>query len=644
MSTSAILPKNPIATQLYPIPEAPLTINDLIGGPNEADASLNQDFHRRMNALDQARQLEQVPIVGVCGTVNSGKSTIVAGFLSENGSARVLIGELDSEGTHRFVFWLPAAWRTNGLGDVVGEMIRTTTGTNPEELAEDPAEAARQYNATKDRTHEFNIPLIAYDPRLDDSGIAFLDCPDVQRSLDEGSDKLTADLRLERLGSIAPMCSAFVVVASMQQKESEIMGRVFTTLKAAATEASYYFVLNMTRTAEVETYLPEATRTLDKWGMTAKVRRIYLSPTIRPETPDARVTPVVTSMDAERARLESLSSELDPAELQRLHRLSCVSHLKNLLDEVAVQVRRRHVEDLQLVHDARQRLCAFLSQKLIDADGNPRALEFTEAARQMAESIQRTAPIGIRIAQAPGRWLRELTSKWTRRDGTDKELERFAQIEQTDFSKFLLGSRFLRPEVTARELDVVWKQAFDAVLAQGKEQRIDPHELDEITQRMWDELPIGKKIALFRNVIIATSAIAVAGLLLPFDGGLSLILVAKAHVVLGGAEILAMLVGGPLLATLMSSKEAGKLVAKFEQECARPQIDALYAGLADGLGIPRELDGLPKLQSRSKVCHEFKPSSIHTLPDKIGILGHPLIGLDEVAWENMVTTLTSEAS
>ena len=348
-------------------------------------------------------------------------------------------------------------------------------------------------------------------------------------------------------------------------------------------------------------------------------------------------------MDEKRAKMEGLAKELDPADLQRRHRLSSANHLKELLDAVAEQVRNRYEENLELVHAARERVCGFLSQKLIDADGNPRALEFTEAARQIAESIQRTAPLGIRIAQAPGKWLRELTSKWKKRAATDKEMERFAQINQSDFAQFLNGSRFLRPEVKPQELDAVWKQAFDAVIAHGKKHRIEPNELDEMTRRMWDEVPFSKKIAYFRNVVIATSAIAAAGLLLPFDGGASLILVSKVHLVLGGAEILAMLVGGPLLAVIMSSKEASKLVAKFEKEFARPQIDALYAGLADGLGIPRMLGEKPQLRTKGELRHECEVSNLHPLPAKIHVLRDSLICLNEHAWNEMTVTLTSEA-
>jgi hypothetical protein len=193
-------------------------------------------------------------------------------------------------------------------------------------------------------------------------------------------------------------------------------------------------------------------------------------------------------------------------------------------------------------------------------------------------------------------------------------------------------------------LDDVWKQAFNAVIAHGKNRSIDQIELDAMTQRMWNEVPFGEKIAFFRNVVIATSAIAAAGLLLPFDGGASLILVSKAHMVLGGAEILAMLVGGPLMGIIMASGKAGELVAKFEQEYARPQIDALYAGLADGLGIPRLLADKPQLRKNGKICHECNPSDLQLLPVKIHVLTDPLICIDEEAWNKMTTTLTSEES
>ena len=628
---------------VYPHGREGLSVASLVAAcdavPDEANSALPEgSFSRalqaRADAVKRAAKLEQVPIVGVCGTVNSGKSTLVAGFLSEDGRRRVLVGELDAEGTHRFVFWLPASWRKNGLDGVVADMVRSATGIEPEDLAEDPAAAAVQYNAARDRVHGFYVPLLAYDERLDEAGIAFLDCADIQRSLDEATEEFTAVLRLERLKTIAPMCSAFVVVASMEQKGSEVVGKLFEAITTSVSEALLYFVLNKTKTDEVAKFLPEAIRTLDRWGMSAKVRRNYLSPFIHTDDPHARVSPVVTSMDDNRSRLEDLGKELDPAELQRQHRKSCVAHLKSLLEEVGDRTSQKYQEDRKLVVDARNRVCEFLAQKLIDSEGNPRALEFNEAARQMAESIQRTAPLGIRIAQAPGKWLRERFPKLMRRDASGAERESFARIKLTDFSGFTLGSRFLRPEVKAKALDKVWKQASDAVIAEGRNITLDPQEMDEMTRRMWKEIPPQKKLGLLINVAAAAAVIAVAGFLLPLDGG--------AFLALGGKEIVGTLLGGPLAGLLSYGPEAHKLVTKFERECARPQLDSLYAGLADGLGIPRDLDGLPKLKRNGKVCHEFQESKLATLPDLIGVLGHPLICLDETAWKEMMNTFTAE--
>ena len=77
-------------------------------------------------ALEQARVLSTAPacpIVAVLGMLNAGKSSLVATFLSSGGMdttrrpddyrSRVLIGAANSEGTHRFVLWLPESWKTH---------------------------------------------------------------------------------------------------------------------------------------------------------------------------------------------------------------------------------------------------------------------------------------------------------------------------------------------------------------------------------------------------------------------------------------------------------------------------------------------------------------------------------------------------
>jgi len=63
--------------------------------------------------LHTAEQLVDWPTVAVAGMLNSGKTSLVATFLSPPGRARTLRGNSNDQGTHRFVLWLPKAWQSD---------------------------------------------------------------------------------------------------------------------------------------------------------------------------------------------------------------------------------------------------------------------------------------------------------------------------------------------------------------------------------------------------------------------------------------------------------------------------------------------------------------------------------------------------
>ena len=66
--------------------------------------------------LYTASQLVDWPTVAIAGMLNSGKTSLVATFLSEQGRARTLRGANNDQGTHRFVLWLPSACGCAGRG------------------------------------------------------------------------------------------------------------------------------------------------------------------------------------------------------------------------------------------------------------------------------------------------------------------------------------------------------------------------------------------------------------------------------------------------------------------------------------------------------------------------------------------------
>ena len=651
MSIKTDIQDRQVATEVYPIAGTAMVVRELMAACDAAvddgqaippEGGFSQAFKARLESIQQAARLERTPIVGVCGTLNSGKSTVVAGFLSEAGSRRVLVGQLAKEGTHRFVFWLPESWRGNGLGAVVEEMIKSQTGAVPEMLSDNRDEAAAQYNAACDRVRQFNIPLVAYDPALDVGGIALLDCPDIQRSLDESVSESTAHLRLERLQTIAPLCSAFVVVASMQQAGDEDIGKVFGVLDNAASRAPLYFVLNMTDGDDVEIYRPEAQQVLDRWQRASAVRRIYLAPYAHREDRSIPARPVITSMDVEQVALNEVARELDPAALQKSHYASCVASLKSLLQEVKKRVTETAKAESDRANEARERICQFLAGKFVDDQGGLRSLCYDQAAKRLAESIQRTAPLTIRVAQTPTNFLRGLLVKLRKRDATEADVERYAQVKSVDFALFLLGSRFMPPQAGEDSLKQAWETALTVVKKHAGGAFGDADALDAMTRKMWDEVPFYKRFALYGNILLAMTGLVAASFLLPFDGGMTVVVWAKYHIILGGSEIFGILVGGPLIGVIASTPGAKALVERFEREVARPQLDILYAALADGIGIPRYLDGPPGMVSNGVEAHRFKEVDLPTQENRVKILRAPLIRLNEPAWAGMMQDLEKE--
>jgi hypothetical protein len=119
-----------------------------------------------------------VPIVAVAGLINSGKSSLVAAFLSPQSRTRVLRGISSREGTQRFTLWAPASWKQDAaFRNQLEQMFTRVFRHAPEPLAE----TAETAHAQQRENESLDVPLLAFDTALDLHGIALLDCPDVQR-------------------------------------------------------------------------------------------------------------------------------------------------------------------------------------------------------------------------------------------------------------------------------------------------------------------------------------------------------------------------------------------------------------------------------------------------------------------------------
>lgn len=197
-------------------------------------------YCRRMRA---AKHLP--PIISVAGMLNSGKSSIVAGFLSPVGRKRVLRGVASGEGTNRFVFWLPRALRESEEGwDLLCEQLRNVFDGQFEFLSDDPESAHRQYNEVGGDFELFGVPLIATDSALDDLGFGLLDCPDVNRPLGQFDGTKTADKRLEFVARAAVLCSAFLVVAKHDNFSAERYGTLLQEMRERMSGVPLFALIN----------------------------------------------------------------------------------------------------------------------------------------------------------------------------------------------------------------------------------------------------------------------------------------------------------------------------------------------------------------------------------------------------------------
>jgi hypothetical protein len=466
-----------------------------VGWPNSAEASVQdssflqilRQIHRgaaavRRDAPDLAEKIEQSwhqarlltsaqpsPILAIAGILNAGKTSLVAGFLSAAGRRRLLIGQANSQGTHRFVVWLPESWRRQpGLWENVRRQLRTIFGQEAEELSEEPAEALRQYNSrdtARPSTEAFQIPLIATDPALDAWNIGLMDCPDIQTGIVpprlttaaslaspplnawQASEAVTqiAGQRQATLQRALHVASAFVVVTSANALQDEYVERLLSlAVQEMPTLKTILAVNRVPRRyaiGEVATDVRRVYERFQLWrcylayhfeGPLGRERLPVLPPTLgrlaeqafgpdlplffRIDHPDAAQPPAaVPATDF----LVALGSQLDPGQL---------SH--DLLRSILANLQRDCRHGLQLIEAAvaesqqrRERLQQILAEACLGlslvesadaaASGSRLRLQVSrEIVSQIGESLERTAPWWAWPGRRLTRWSENLR-QWT---------------------------------------------------------------------------------------------------------------------------------------------------------------------------------------------------------------------------------------
>ncbi len=208
-----------------------------------ADKSVLQE--NWVGQLIRARQLSDLasmPIIGVMGQLNVGKSSVVASFLSEKGKNFIPRGTMNAKGTHRFVYWVPESWGHGERWQTLEKMLAQVHGSKLEHMNKEDPEAIRmQYQAGFQDMEVMKVPLIGFDESLDQLQCAFLDCPDVQTRDEVGDDSLP---RMAMVRAAARICSVFLLIWERKQVTEKLLDEFLQLLRDQCPGVPIHLLLN----------------------------------------------------------------------------------------------------------------------------------------------------------------------------------------------------------------------------------------------------------------------------------------------------------------------------------------------------------------------------------------------------------------
>lgn len=625
--------------------------DDFVSLLREVDPGPAKTLDVDLKRLRTCEAIQHVPIIGVCGMMNSGKSSLVAHFLSDEGRKRTLIGDFREEGTHRFVLWVPKSWSSDPIRRTeLGAFLKGTFDTNLEELSSDPDDAARQYNARSERTIEFGVPLLAFDPELDSHGLALLDCPDIQRSHDTAKKEKTAEIRKQALARATRLCSAFIVVSSAKQQEDEDLKDVFDALNSGISSLPVYYVSTMVNPIQMDSVNQDVEKRLVELGVHDRVRRKFGSPQLVGVPPSGYPKGVeYKDLAGELEDIRLICGELEPSELQRGFVDDLIKKLRSSFHSGRDRIMEHQRANQNIIHQGRGELMKFLDNTFSRSGKGLSPLYSKEVVGLLMGSIAKTAPWYLQPSfwvAGSFKWMMEgLGSGWdwvtnqlsafklkSDKEGAIKDPKHLGTVTPQQFSLCFLGKNWIPADTSEATLIKVWNLSINTIaredsLIDTETMRLD---LDKKMSTIWNSVG-------FWNKFWAT-----ASLPLVLAGGFAVILFAPLD--LGGTAVLyaasmseIMLALGLGVATGTASSLA--LDRAVEQHAARPQHSALFAMLQDRMGIPRaslqELCGMP--ENRDLQLTDSKVGAKEVL---IHTLAEPIVRVDSESLRRIEMTIT----
>lgn len=578
-----------------------------------------RDIGRRLTV---ASQLANYPIIAVAGMLNSGKTSLVASFLNTDGRQRSLRGESNREGTHRFVLWLPESWREDA--DVWGLLMSRlgeSLGRPPEMLSTDPHEAHQQYNNSIGEADALAVPLVATDHALDSAGVGLLDCPDIVTS--ESFGKGAVETRRELLTRAAALCSAFVIVTDFSSIRARTVGTLLDIAAQSMPGVNRYLAVNRIRpkyppheVAEdikplieshgiAASYLAYDFEIADSEAYTPKVAERGDASDPLPaffETPDHSHAIDFRELSANKL-LNSLPAQLDQSDLFAGFLRSQEASLTEAVWHRGMDPIRKHIDDSHAcAQRSQQSICDcaldFFARR--NPDGTIAELRLHQSPHiidQLTSAFSEAAPWYARLSMK----MNGFVSRITHRAGDlirglqlsaaaqAKAAEIRDKLRQGSHGSVLTGIRLceamtqhdvpgqMRTDIPREDL----LQKCESIAARFNEEDdtvLDADQLRKTAESMWSELSLVKKLQHGLSPLAALIASFAAVLMVPVDGGGSLIVM---H-----ASIAELLIAAGFTGLVTAWNSHGS-IRTMELQAARQQLSEFVAISCDVLGVPR---------------------------------------------------------
>ncbi len=603
------------------------------------------------------------PIVGIVGSLNGGKTSTVKKFLSPAGRLRAPSGKWNETGTQRFVFWLPASWKSEPeVWRSLKEELEAVFGPRLEEMSNDPEAAARQYNGDGNVANHLGTPLVAFDEGLERYGFAMMDSPDMERGVPGVQNARTSELRVEFVQRAMRMLSAVLLLCEDDKVDLDVLGRPFE----AADGMPVFLLLNQVgcEEGELERHLKgQGLRELQARVSASRTHAAYhgrhegaaqlIAEIVQTEDFDRglphffRVDPPVPDGDPP-VLLEDELARLEPAKLWQDKVAAKRASLEKGLDELGAAIRGRQDGHRSALGKTRDYVIAFVRSQVRDSQTDELATPLTAStSAQIADAIVEHCPFYAK----PTMWVHGLSKSvldWLRRlkqagkaaaspsDALRDKAAEFAKslasggiksFNSSEWATNSLNQKFMPDGVEERALRELWTEVGNK--ATDMKVELDPAILASFANSLWDALPIWKKLGLALTgpvlLIAALAALAFAC----FDGGNSVVLFFSLK------ELLVTLGLGALAptATLLTGQ---KLERNLIDRAAIPFYTRLVKSALDAFGLPRT--GLSPVQEHfantGKFALDLDPEPGEArLTTRIDLSGGYLLGsMDEGGW------------